>query len=316
MHRKENIRLLIILVALSAITVTLMTTGKSLRRISFQPDMFSVADTSLIDQVKISSGHFTNVLKKENGLWLVNGKYRLDEGLRRTLLPVLKEIRIRRPVPESRRGETMELLGKNGIKVEIFSDNRLIQSYMTGGIKNEGITWFMKSGEKQPFVVHLPGYESYIAGLFEITENDWRDRIVLESNWRTLSQATMAYDNKDGDDFSILFTGNSFDLPGIKEVDTAQVMNYLDMMTYILADKYLNRGELPVYDSLAASPPYATLQVEKMGKNQPETIVFYPLLDQDRYILGKVNGDQLALFEYNRIKGLFATKKEFLKEGS
>jgi len=311
MQKRENIRLLIILIALIAATVAVKTVGGP-RRVSFDPKLFSISDTSQINKVAITGPNFANILSKEKGPWMVNGKYPLDEGLRRTLLPVLKEIRIRRPVPDSRREEISAFLRDEGIKVEIFKDGALAKSFLSGGVKEEGLTWFMETSGAQPYVVHLPGYESYVAGLFEITENDWRDRIVLSAPRQTFRRLTLNYPEGTAQSFSILFDGLSIGMPGINDPDTARILNYLNLSEYLLADKYLDHGEYPVYDSIAAGNPYATLAVEKTTGRR-DSVVFFPKQENNPFIAGKLEDGQIVLFEYDRIKGLFAKREDFEK---
>lgn len=311
MQKRENIRLLIILTVLIAATVVVMTTGGP-RRVSFNPELFSIQDTSQIDKIVVSGKSFINTLNKDNGFWKVNGKYQLDEGLRRTLLPVLKEIRIRRPAPESRRQEIADFLKDEGIKVEIFNGGALLKSFLSAGVKEEGITWLMETTSGQPYVVHLPGYESYLAGLFEITENDWRDRIVLTAQRQSFRRLTLEYPAGSAEGFSILFDGLDLEMPGVADPDTGKVHDYLNLTEYILADKYLNPGEYPVYDSIVAGNPFATITVEKTNGRQ-DSIVFFPKPESDPFIAGKLEGEQVALFEYNRIKEIFAERKDFEK---
>jgi hypothetical protein len=313
MQRRKNIRLLAILIFLIAVTALVMTVDTTGRGAAFDEKLFAINDTSQVERVVISGGHFTNELKKENQQWIVNGRYRLDEGLRRTLLPVLREIRIRRSVAETNKDEVISLLQEQGVKVEIFGRRGLISSFISAGVQEENLTYFMETGKKQPYVVHLPGYESYVAGLFEITENDWRDRIVMSINWQSLNQVRMAYPDEEGKNFAIKAGGNFFSVPGIHSLDSARIFDYLQDAQYVLTDKYLHQGEMPQYDSLAQTRPFAVLSLETIGQQAPETLTFFPLQENGRYLLGKTGTGQLALFEYNRVKNLFAKMEDFGK---
>jgi hypothetical protein len=313
MQRKKNIRLLAILSILIAATVIVMTMDKNGKRAAFDEKLFSIQDTSQIERIVISAAHFTNELKKVNNDWIVNDKYRLDEGLRRVLLPVLREIRIRRSVSESSREQVVGLLKDQGIRVDVFGRRGLISSFISGGMQEENLTWFMKTDNKQPYVVHLPGYESYVAGLFEITENDWRDRIVMSINWQALNEVKMAYLKEEENSFAIKARGNFFSVPGVNSLDSARVFDFLQDAQYVLTDKYLREGEMPVYDSLSQTQPFAVLSLQTIGQQIPETLAFYPRQNDGRYLLGKMGTGQLALFEYNRVKNLFARMEDFEK---
>ena len=64
----------------------------------------------------------------------------------------------------------------------------------------------MPVDENQPMIVNIPGYESYVAGIFEIPTNDWRDRTIFSTNYRTLQKLEVQYAQFPEYNFSIEFT--------------------------------------------------------------------------------------------------------------
>ncbi|MGK7393748.1 MAG: hypothetical protein ACNS62_04215 [Candidatus Cyclobacteriaceae bacterium M3_2C_046] len=314
MQRRKNIRLLVIWLMLLSGTIILISLDQERDKVSVPRNLFIVEDTAAVNRIVMQGEQFNNILSQKNGRWLVNDVYQLDEGLRQVLLSVLKRIQVQRPVARAQQDEIIQLLQEQGIRVEIYQDEEMVQSYLTAGNRNQGVTYFMQPESDQPYIVHLPGYESYVAGLYEITENDWRDRIVMTTNWNSLNYLSLTYPGQARQGFTISYARDFFQVEGLAQMDTTKLMDYLERFQYILTDRYLDRGEDPIYDSLAQLPPYARLEVEQVGQDQPDKIEFFPRPEEGNYILGQINDDQLALFEYPRISELFRQQQYFLPE--
>lgn len=310
MQKKRNIWLLIVLVGLIGINILVFTWNSNTSATAFDEKLFSIQDTAQIERIVIEGKDFQNEIQKVGQQWMVNGRYKLDEGLRRTLLPVLREIRVRRTVSENQKEEVISLIENSGTKVTIYSQKGVMSTFLSAGDREENLTYFMFSDSREPYVVHLPGYESYVAGLFEIPENDWRDRIVMHVLWQSLNELQLIYPNNEEKSFSIKASDQFFSVPGIQNLDSARVFDYLQQVEYILTDKYIEPGEFPEYDSLVKMNPMAILKLESIG-DELQSISFYPSGENDRYQLGVTEAGQMALFEVKRIAPYFVGKSEF-----
>ncbi len=310
MQKRRNIWLLIVLVGLIGINILVFTWNNHTSATAFDEKLFSIQDTAQIERIEIVGKDFENEIKKVGQQWMVNGQYKLDEGLRRTLLPVLREIRVRRTVSENQKEEVIDLLKNNGTKITVYSQKGVIITFLSAGNREENLTYFMLSDNQQPYVVHLPGYESYVAGLFEIPENDWRDRIVMNILWQSLKELHLVYPNNQEKSFSIKASDQFFSVPGIQYLDSARVFDYLQQVEYILTDKYIQPGEFSEYDSLAKTNPMAILKLESIG-DELQSITFYPSGENDRYQLGVTETGQMVLFEVKRIAPYFVEKSDF-----
>ena len=314
-QRKKNIRLLATLVFLIGLTILVFLMDRNTDRIGVDQGLFAIRDTSAINRIVMSGDTFSNVLEKSNGGWLVNDQYTLDEGLRQVLLSVLQNVQVRRPVSMAEKETVVDFLREEGIKVEIYGEGQILKAFLSGGDQKNNLTYFMRADKEEPYVVHLPGYESYVAGLFEIKKNDWRNRIVLSSNWQAVQELALRYPGNERQGFSMIASERLFEIPGLQNPDTTKMMDYFQHVEYVLADKYIDHGESQVYDSLAKTVPYATLSVRELGDERPEIVDFYSPIPGDRFILGKTGENQLVLFDYERISGLFKTLDDFRKEG-
>lgn len=180
--------------------------------------------------------------------------------------------------------------------------------YMAAGEREANVTYFKKSAEETPYVMHLPGYESYVAGLFEISENDWRDRIIMATDWNFIDSLRLIYPRNPESSFSIVLRNQNYLVPEIAQADTSVLYDFMDQVSYILADRYIDRQEFPQYDSLAETTPLAILSVKEIAENTAEQLNFYPPLPGDDFLLG-ITGDQLVLFELNRMRNILIRRE-------
>lgn len=311
MQRKKNIRLLVILAVLITATVLLYSVGEERRGTNIATEQFAVVDTAAISRVEISHNQQVTLLSRESGRWLVNDKFPLDEGMRTVLLSVLHRVRVQRPVAEVMQEEVADDLQQDGYQVAVYAGNQRLMEYLAGGDREANVTYFKKPEETTPYVVHLPGYESYVAGLFEITENDWRNRIVLATDWNLIDSLQLIYPQNPESSFSILLQNQKYQVPEVAEPDTSMLYNFMDQVAYVLADRYIDQQEFPAYDSLSQTDPLAILRVKEIADNDAEQVLFYPPLPGDNFLLGKT-GEQLILFDLNRMRNILI-RREALK---
>ncbi len=311
-QKRKNIGLIVILGFLILISFTLAIIPDSQTSTIQNSHMFAVGDTATIDQIRINSDGTNITLKKENQIWTLNEQYRAEQNMVRVLLSILKDAEVLRQVPKNQTEEIANYIHDNGFLIEISSGGDLLQSFYASGNENKTLSYMMPVDENNPAIVNIPGYESYVAGIFEIPVNDWRDRTILSTNWRTLQKLAVDFAQFPQYDFTIEFKFNFLNIEGIDKLDTAKMMSYIEQFNFLQADRYLSAGQNKQYDSLLQTPKTVTISISDIDPDNSRTIDFYPLLPDDPMMLGYVEEDeQMVLFQANRIQGLFAVKDEF-----
>lgn len=278
-------------------------------------EIFAVQDTARVDLISITSGDETIRLQKTDGVWTLNDKYKAEQNIVRVLLSILKDAKVVRNVPKTQAGSISEMIRKHGYLVEISADGKILQSFYAAGNENKTVSYMMPVDAVTPMLVNIPGYESYVAGIFEIPADDWRDRTILSTTWRSLQKLDVDFVQYPEYSFTIEFKFNFLQIDGIKNLDTARMMSYIEQFNYIQADKYLAKGQNEKYDSLMQTPETVTISVTDINPENSKSIHFYPLIPDDPMMLGYVKEDeQMVLFQANRIQSLFAVKEEFETE--
>lgn len=300
---------MVILSLLTVVTVIFYSFEPDQGQLSIDQEMFAIEDTAGIDKIVITTDSFANVLEKTpEGSWMVNQKFRLDEGLRKVLLSVLNRVRVQRPVSNARVDQVVAQLRNDNVAVEIYSDGQLLMDFLTGGNRITNTSYFMQTETRQPYQVALPGYDSYVAGIFEISENDWRDRIVFNASPTSFTSVTYNYTIDSLEGFTIEYDG-AFSLEGVENQDSEKILDLLSNMEFILADQYLDEGQRPTFDSLISRQPLWSLTLNKIGTT-PVEIQFYNLKPIEGFLLGEINKSQLALFNYRRMRSIIVGLKD------
>ncbi len=314
-RRNKNITLAVILGILVLMSLTLALTGRKNFNTLDDKGIFQVQDTTSVDQISIKSKNHEILLKKNGeGIWMLNDKYKAEQNIVKVLLAILKDVEVMRKVSKNSAAEISSRIKDEGFLVRIYGGNKLLQSFYSLGNDTKTLSWFLKENDQIPMIVHIPGYQSYVAGIFEIPMNDWRDRLILSTNYRTLRSISVSYSQFPEHSFEII-TG--FDIPIVKDVkplDTAKMMSYIEQLGYLQADRFIDHGQNALYDSLVNTPYTVSIAVRDIDEKNTKTLLFSPLLKDDPMMLALIKeDDQLALFSANRIQGLFAVKSDFIK---
>jgi len=310
--RKKNIRLLILLGLLICASMALTFLGNKSFSTIDNREAFSVQDTAVVDMITIGTGAGKVELSKENSAWKINGSYLAEQNMVRVLLAILKDVEAVRNVPKTSASEVATMIRTSGNKVEIHGNGRLIKSYYAAGNSNKTISYMMETDDDAPFVVAISGYENYVAGIFEIPANGWRNRTILNTNYRTLQELTITYSEFPQYNVRIFYNVDFLNVEGVNQLDTLKMMNYIEGFGPLEADRLIDKGANPRYDSLLKTPFTVTISVKDIQPKNTRTIDFFPMLPNDPLMLGYIHeDDQMALFESRRIQKYFAVREEF-----
>jgi hypothetical protein len=310
MQRKKNFILLVIFLILLGWTAVYINLEQKQEGLSIDELKFSVTDTASIDQIIITGNEFTNILSKASGYWKVNDTYSLDPSMHKVLMSVLNQVRVKRTVPKTELQKISEDILNNGFKIEIKSSPAPDRVFYAGG-NGISLSYFMGE-DGVPYIVHLPGYESYVTGIFEVAENDWRDRLIFKTSWLGIKTLDLSYPGNANNNISVKAENNLYTVAGITELDTAGLMGFLDKISYFYTDQFIDAGQVEAYDSLKETKPFAILLVNSLGMVEPVGIRFYSQLPDDNVMLGVLNDGQMCLFSSSRIRPIFIGKENLV----
>lgn len=312
MQKKKNIGLLILFLILLVWTGVFISLQETSSRIAVDEYHFAIEDTASIQKVTILKFAETQVILEEHsGQWRVNNSYDVDPSMYTVLMAVLNQVRVKRTVPKNRVESISQDLEKNGHRVEIIMENGESRKFFAGG-NGISISYFQYPGE-DPFVVYLPGYESYVSGIFEVTLNDWRDRLIFQTSWLGLQQLSLTYPNDPEKNVIVKPENDLYRIENVSKLDTATLMNFIDEISYFYTDQYISEGQVPAYDSLRLTVPSLILTLEAISLDRTMQIRLFPPLPGEEVRLGIINENDMCLFNKQRIDFIFKQKEDFTR---
>jgi hypothetical protein len=270
-------------------------------------DKFQIQDTSQITSVIIESENFHNELVQTDSGWTINNKYLADQGIVIILFSVIKNIEVLRTIGEAQWEEKTE--SSDGINVSIKKGNETLLQFKANSNPTKTLSIFSKDNES--YVVNLPGYDSYVTGIFEIPESDWRSRLIVSLGPLNMNAIKVNHLKKPDQSFEVQIENNFPLIPGINSIDTLLLLDYLEQFGYFQVDQFVEKGKNPGYDSLLTTAPWIEFSLEEINTENNVSLSFFHKFSGDPNILALMNQTQPVLFNYRRISGIFLEKDDF-----
>ena len=302
---------MIILITLIGVTTGVYFIPEEGGNAGIDRSLFTV-DVSSVDKVVFEAKDLNNTLSFDGAQWQLNEQYEASPRMVTVLFSILSQVKAKRRVGVQQSDSLGRVLKEQGVKVSLYSGSSLLQQYYAVGNQEKTATYFMLVNGEAPYLMHLPGYKTYIAQLFEMPAKNWRSRVVFPINWRNLKSITTSYPGKEGEGFQILLEQGLLRMPQIQEADTAKVSDYVQEVSISYLDEFIARGEDQAYDSLSQTTAELLIEVADIGGNILRLELF-PLPEEGTHRLGLLNDQDLCLFESARIRKLFKTASYFGK---
>lgn len=293
MQEKRNIRLLIGLVISS---LTLMVVVYISARENFDvvdKQLFQVEDQTEINKVVIKPAHGEKVeLEFEGGRWRVNNTFDADQQMIKILFATLLQTEPRREVAATIQDSIGNHIRTTGHEVELFTNDNRVKHFWVGGNDRKTETWFQLPNDV-PYIVQVPGYRLYIASVFELAANDWRDKRIFNFNWQNFKSLETRFAQQANQDFTISLVNQLYVINEVAVADTTKLSNYLESVFNLQADQFITTSGK--YDSLLATTPVYSISVKDIA-NRAYQLEVFPQLKGEQVILGRVNSELPALF--------------------
>jgi hypothetical protein len=306
MQEKRNKRLLLTLVILTVITAGVYAWRQGGTDDVVEKDHFRKFDVSRIDSVVLRHLQDTVILNVNAGRWKVNARWNADRNLVDVLMATLLQAEPKRPVARLQNDSLSSLLQSEGIRIALFSDGEKLDEFLAGGNARKTQAYFVRPGEGEVMIMNIPGYRVYVSGIFELSALQWRDKYVFGFNWQNFAGLSARYPEKPGNNFSIVMKDRYFTIPEIAKVDTAKMNNFLDAVSLLTADEYVEAN--PELDSLAKTDPLLQLALRDLGSRE-HRLDLYPY--NDRQMAGLLNQSEWALFDHRKLRNIVYPKDFF-----
>ncbi len=312
-QEKRNIRLLILLLVITMVTAFVYWRGKDSNSSRVDKTIFTVQDLQSVNEVTLESDTGKIELKYNGSRWMVNGRYAADRQLIELLFATLQQAEPKRAVANAWRDSISQVLKNSGVKVSLVSEGKTLKSFYAGGNPQKTQAYFQLSSGGDPYIVTIPGYRVYTAGVFELNENGWREKRVFNFNWRNFKDLKVFSRLHPQQDFTVEFTGQYFGIKDLPNADTLKLNTFLDAVSLIQVLQYGTAGSAhsKKYDSLLATAPDLKIDVRDVADNI-FSLSLYNALSPDQPVLGKLDNEPV-LFRKRDAGAVMKTRDYFKK---
>lgn len=306
MQKKRNIRLASFLSVMIVITIVTYLLVQPNDSTGVDKSLFSIENT--LDITKVTFEGQSNItLEVNSNRWVVNDAYEADPQRVSVLFAILKQVSVRREVAKVNEKQVDELMDEMGVKVSLYKDKDLIQSYFVTGDESKAMT-YMKFPDEESYLVEIPGYKSYLAGIFQLDENGWRNPLVFDLNWANLASVSVNYPDHSENDISIRFDDRNLIMEDMPKADSTKLGDYIDDISLLYVNDYLSKTEFS--DTLLNK-----IQAKILVKDIAENDFLLEILDKKsaKEYLVRIDSVDYGIMESSLVRKATKPKSYFAK---
>lgn len=307
MQKQKNIKLIISIGIIITIIVSINFFNDSSNGLSIDKRKFTLDQQTVITDVLLKSSKQNNHLGYENRSWRVNSRYELDPNMRDVFFSVLSQMEIRRTVPLSMNDSVVQLIKSKGVEVSILNNQEIVKEYAVLGDSDSQKSYIMDSKEKC-YLVHIPGYRSYVAGIFEVPETDWRTRRSFTALFTNLNSLKIKYPTEE---IEFQYENSFFKINGIN-ADSTELITSLENLLFLQTDQHLKQSEHSKYqvENITNNNLIASIQLTKLSGSS-ETLSIYNTTENGPYYVGVSQDSSFCLFNKKRLNNIIVKKSDF-----
>lgn len=310
MQRRRNIKLFIILLLAIVASAAAYFATREGDKLSVSRDKFSYQDPSEINRVVFTTDTSTHSLTFEGHEWLVDQEYKADASRISVLFAILKQMRVRRQVSKQQQERIAQKLEQEGVKVDFYEGDKLVHQFFIAGDEESSLTYVAATPEEQAYIVEIPGYRNFLAGIFQLDKNGWRDPLVFDINWSNLSQVRVIYPDQQQNSFNVTYDDPFYRVSEVEQTDSTKLVDFLDEVSLLYVNDYLNEHEEQKFAEYIKPGPQAAIQVEDVGNNV-YTLEIYDNLPNGKEIIGRIDSTHYAVFNVNMIRSILRPARFF-----
>lgn len=312
MQEKKNKRLVILFCALCCMTAVIYYLGRNDGTLDIDKNIFKDYDLTKIDHVVMESKKGRVELKFNGARWELNNQFDADPSMVQVLFATLQQAEPKRLLATTIQDSVSNMLKKEGVKITLNSGGNVESVFYTGGNAQKTQAYFCaENGKPKSYLVTIPGYRVYVSGIFELKENDWKNKYVFGFNWRNFQKLETRFPQKPSDNFVVAMNDNYFNVQGVLSVDTAKLNTYLDDVSLLTVEDYIDNELFP--DTLSKPSPNMIITVNDIGQRTYSLELYNPLEKYGQKIPGLIGGVQWALFDPEKVRNLYRPKSFFGK---
>ncbi|MGC9330567.1 MAG: DUF4340 domain-containing protein [Bacteroidales bacterium] len=288
---------------------------------------FAVNDTAAVNKIFLVDKKNNEILleRQNKDTWTVNNKYTARKDLMDVLLETIARIEVANPVPKSKQDYVLRDLAANGVKCEIYQDDKLNKVYYIGGVTQNNMgTYMLIENSAAAFEVFLPGFSGYLTTRFSTNLMEWRNRKAFRYDLDDIAEIEIEYPQSPDQSFRVKNHGlNDYTIEKIpsqepvNDFDTIEVKMLISRFKNVGFEYFLPPDEqADKIDSLNSLQPISIFRVTDNKQETRELKCyckpnFKQLMDDDgnaypydiHRLYGVIN-DEVVVMQYRTIDPL------------
>lgn len=274
--------------------------------------LFVDLDTAQIQAITLVHPQDSCQLQRQGPSWQINTRYEVDHFILRSLFQILAQTQSRRLLVGAEATRIHQQLQIKGSHVHITCSDQRSLRFSIWGEPLSGRSYILLPPTTL-HEIHMPKHSGYLAALFFLTEIQWRSRRLFHSPATTLQQLSLRYPKNPENDFQIHIQDQKPYIQDPSPIDTLALYKYLRQYEHFYTNEYIQKGQVPTYDSLLKETPLAYLQLKDLHKAASKDITVYARA-ADPYFLLQENKSQYSLCERKRFQPFLRKRSYFLEK--
>jgi hypothetical protein len=303
---KKNKLLFLTLLVLIATTIVAFVATLRQDRLEIDKDIFKPSDLKSVDEVRLLRSHDSVNLSFNGSAWVLDGKYEADRSMIQVLFATLQQVEPKRPLTGAMRDSVENKFASEGTTVELLAEGTVIKKFQAVGNNNK-TTGYFRTAEGEIYVMTIPGYRVYVAGVLELTTSGFRNKYAFGFDWQNFKSLQARFSERPAENFAVSMTKNYFAIEGLAQTDTTKLYNYLDKVATLTVDDF---PENIAVDTITQKP-VVEIFVTDIASRKYRLRVFPS--STPALLTGLLNGEPVSVSE-SKIRPLMKGKSFFAKE--
>ena len=263
---------------------------------------FAISDTLMIEKIILENRSLEKIKltrDNENKKWILNDSLLANQHSINLILKTIKEMRVKQPISRSAVQNIIKRMAIQNTKVELFNIQKKIKTIYIGGETADQLgTYMMISGAKEPYIVHIPGFNGYLSSRFLCKKEAWRSKKIFTE--KIIKASHQIYNNQEIE----------IDKQNFIFLDSIYCEQYIDKILNIQEIK--QRKPFLTFKTLSED---STEQIRYCIRKKPVNKEKYAndKFDKERFYL--LHNETLTLIQYSQFKELIKSEnimKDFL----
>ena len=263
---------------------------------------FAINDTLMIEKIILENRSLEKIKltrDNKNKTWILNDSLLANQHSINLILKTIKEMRVKQPISRSAIQNIIKRMAIQNTKVELFNMRKKIKTIYIGGETADQLgTYMMISGAKEPYIVHIPGFNGYLSSRFLCKKEAWRSKKIFTE--KIIKASCHIYKDQE-----IEINKQNFSF-----LDSIYCEQYIDKILNI--EEIKQRKPFLTFTTLSQD---STEQIRYCIRKNPVNKEKYAndKFDKERFYL--LHNENLILIQYSQFKELIKSEnimKDFL----